>query len=162
MARAMLVGCGCCARRAGELLLEAGWAVRGTTRREEGHAAIEAAGIQAVLSDPDRVGTIVGQLGDVTVLAWLLGSATGGAEQVAAVHGPRLESTLEKVVDTPVRGFLYEASGEADPALLANGAQLVREAGERWRIPVEIVATDRGLPEQWAADIVAATQRLIS
>ena len=51
------------------------------------------------------------QIEDVALIFWLLGSATGEPAAVAALHGPRLERLLEEIVDTPVRGFVYEAAG---------------------------------------------------
>ena len=115
MARALIVGCGCRGRLLGAELLERGWAVRGTSRTEAGLAEIAAAGIEPALADPERPGTVLDLVGDVAVVAWLLGSAAGEAEAVAAVHGPRLERLLERLVDTPVRGFLYEAAGTVEP-----------------------------------------------
>ena len=44
----------------------------------------------------------------VALIYWLLGNAEGTTEQLAALHGPRLERLLEEIVDTPVRGFVYE------------------------------------------------------
>ena len=44
------------------------------------------------------------------------------------MHGPRLSSLMEHLVDTPVRGLVYEAAGTADGALLSDGADIVREA----------------------------------
>jgi len=113
--------------------------VRGTTRGEQRLAAIEAAGIEAALADPDQPGTLLELVGDVAAVHWLLGSASGEAENLAAIHGSRLERFLERLVETPVRRFVYEAHGSVDPELLAAGAELVRAAGERWSIPVEIV-----------------------
>ena len=75
MARALIVGCGCRGRELGERLLAEGWAVRGTSRREDGLEAIEAAGIEPALADPDRPGTILELVSDVAVLVLLLGSA---------------------------------------------------------------------------------------
>ncbi len=118
--------------------------MRGTSRDEQGLAAIEAAGIEAALADPDRPDTLLELVADVTVVHWLLGSATGEPEAVAAIHGPRLERFLEHLVETPVRRFVYEASGSVDPAILERGAALVRSASERWRIPVEIVDDPAG------------------
>ena len=139
MARALIVGCGCRGRELGRRLLEEGWAVRGTSRHEEGLAAIEAAGIEAALADPMRPATVLDLVGDVTTVHWLLGSASGAPEDVAAIHGPRLERLLEHLVETPVRRFVYEAAGAADPVVLESGAAAVRAAGERWRIPVEVL-----------------------
>ncbi len=129
----------------GESLLAEGWAVRGTSRSEEGLAPIEAAGIEAALADPDRPGTLLELVGDVAVVFLLLGSAEGDPETLAAIHGPRLERLLEHLVDTPVRGVAYEARGSVDPALLEAGAEIVRTASRTWRIPVEILG-DEGLP----------------
>ena len=114
--------------------------MRGTSRGEEGLAAIEAAGIEPALADPEQPGTLLELVADVAVVYWPLGSATGTAENLEAVHGPRLERFLEHLVETPVRRFVYEAVGSVDPAILERGAAVVRTASETWRIPVEIVA----------------------
>ncbi len=138
MARALIVGCGCRGRELGVALLEQGWAVRGTSRREEGLAAIEAAGIEAALADPERPATLLELVDDVAVVHWILGSASGDAENVAAIHGPRLERLLEHLVETPVRRFVYEAFGSVDAAVLEQGATLVERASRTWHIPAEI------------------------
>lgn len=139
MARALIVGCGCRGRELGRRLLDEGWAVRGTSRREEGLAAIEAAGIEPAHADPERPATVLELVADVAVVYWLLGSAIGPPADVAAIHGPRLERLLEHLVETPVRRFVYEGAGTVDAAILGGGAAAVRAAGERWRIPVEVV-----------------------
>jgi uncharacterized protein YbjT (DUF2867 family) len=141
VARALIVGCGCRGRLLGEQLLKQGWAVRGTSRREEGLASIEAAGIEPALADPVRPGTIVELIGDVAAVVWLLGSARGDAEDVAAIHGNQLERVLERLVETPVRGFVYETGGSVQSTFLQQGEGIVREAGERWRIPVAMPKT---------------------
>ena len=48
-------------------------------------------------------------LAGVTVVAWLLGSADG--DGAAELHAGRLRMLCEKLVDTPVRGLLYEGAG---------------------------------------------------
>jgi uncharacterized protein YbjT (DUF2867 family) len=138
----LIVGCGCRGRLLGERLLDEGWAVRGTSRAEEGLAPIEAAGIEPALADPERPGTVLELVGDVTVVYWLLGSAEGDEEAVAAIHGPKLESLLARLVDTPVRRFVYEATGSVDPGYLARGEEIVRAAARAWRIPIEIARAD--------------------
>ena len=140
MARALIVGCGCRGRELGGQLLAEGWAVRGTSRREEGLGEIEAAGIEAALADPEQPGTVLELVGDVAAVYWLLGSATGSPGNLEAIHGARLERLLERLVETPVRRFVYEASGSVEEVLLARGAEIVRAAGERWRIPVTVMA----------------------
>lgn len=135
MARALIVGCGCRGRFVGRQLIAEGWEVRGTSRREEGLAAIEEAGIEAVLADPERPGTILDLIDDVAVLLLLLGSASGTEEELAAIHGPRLERLMEHLVETPVRGVVYEGTGK--------GSEVVRAAGRTWRIPVEVLTEER-------------------
>jgi uncharacterized protein YbjT (DUF2867 family) len=153
VARALIVGCGCHGRELGQRLLAAGWAVRGTSRREQGLVAIEAAGIEPALADLDRVGTVLELVGDVAIVYLLLGSARGEADALAAIHGPRLERLMEKLVDTPVRGVVYEAAGSVEPGRLAGGAEIVRAASRTWRIPVEIAERERnGLPT-WSRDM---------
>lgn len=144
MARALIVGCGCRGRELGAALLDQGWAVRGTSRRQEGMAAIEAAGIEPALADPERPATLLELVDDVAVVYWMLGSASGDPEDVAAIHGPRLERLLEHLVETPVRRFVYEAFGSVDPKILAGGVALVERAAATWRIPVEIVREPTG------------------
>ena len=162
MARALIIGCGCRGRELGGRLLDAGWAVRGTSRREGGLAAIEAAGIEAALADPDRVGTVLELVGDVAVVFHLLGSAKGEPEALAEIHGPRLERLLEKVVDTPVRGVVYEAVGSVDAAVLAGGAELVATASRTWRIPAEVVRDEPDDPGGWSQGMVDLALGLLS
>jgi nucleoside-diphosphate-sugar epimerase len=160
VARALIVGCGCRGRALGARLRGAGWEVRGTTRDPANADEILAAGLEAVLADPDRVGTVLEHVGDITLLFWLLGSAAGEPELVTAVHGPRLERMLEEVVDTPVRGVVYESSGSVAPVLLDGGAAIVRAASDRWRIPLEIVDADPVDWEGWLEAMLDATERL--
>jgi uncharacterized protein YbjT (DUF2867 family) len=156
----MIVGCGCRGRLLGAELLERGWAVRGTSRSEAGLAQIAGAGIEPALADPDRPGTVLELVGDVAVVAWALGSAAGDEEAIAAIHGPRLERLLERLVDTPLRGFLYEAAGTVEPRVLEGGSEIVGAASRTWRIPVEIVTADRADPQGWAGEMAAAAARL--
>jgi len=148
VARALIVGCGCRGRELGRGLLEGGWAVRGTTRREEALATIEAAGIEPALATPELPGSVLELVADVDVVYWLLGSAAGDRANLEAIHGSRLERLLEHLVETPVRRFVYEAFGSVDPKILANGAALVEKAGRTWRIPVEVLQS----PESQRAD----------
>ena len=91
VARVLIVGCGCRGRALGAR------AARRRARRARDHArprraaAIEAAGAEPWVGDPDRlVGSLTRALDGVTVVCWLLGSARGDADGVAALHGPRL------------------------------------------------------------------------
>lgn len=150
MARALIVGCGCRGRGLGTELIAHGWQLRGSSRSAAGGKLIESAGIEAAEADPDHPGTVLDLVGDVTVVVWLLGSATGSRELIEAIHGSRLERLLEKLVDTPVRGFAYEATGSVAPELLAQGRKLVAGAGARWRIPVGFLEDPPG--DAWAGD----------
>jgi hypothetical protein len=162
MARALIVGCGCRGRGLGQKLIGEGWAVRGTSRREEGLAEIEAAGIDPALADPERPGTLLDLVSDVAVVLWLLGSARGEDGALEAIHGPRLERTLERLVDTPVRGFVYEAAGTAPGRLLERGEEAVRRASRTWRIPSAVVDADPADPSGWSGAMLDATLRLAS
>jgi nucleoside-diphosphate-sugar epimerase len=161
LARALIVGCGCRGRELGSALLEQGWQVRGSTRDDASTAAIEATGIEAAVADPLLVGTVLDLIEGVAIVYWLMGSASGAPEDVAAVNGARLKSLFEKLVDTPVRGVVLEAAGAADPAHLAEGARIGREASERWRIPVEVVPADPGEPRKWRQEMLAAGERAL-
>ena len=161
MARALIVGCGCRGRELGRELVAANWAVRGTTRRSDSAEAIEASGIEAVVADPDRALTVLEQIDGVTLILWLLGSARGGAGLLEALHGPRLDRVLEEIVDTPVRGFVYEAAGSVEPRLRERGCAIVAAAGERWRIPFELVDADPADAAVWRAEMLAAIGRLV-
>jgi nucleoside-diphosphate-sugar epimerase len=143
VARALIVGCGCRGRELGRELRDGGWEVRGTSRDEAALDVIEEAGLEPAAADPDRPGTILELCGDVAVVVWLLGSAAGAPELVAAIHGPRLERLLEKLVDTPVRGFVYESGGSVAPVLLRDGREIVGRAATRWRIPVGFIEEGR-------------------
>jgi nucleoside-diphosphate-sugar epimerase len=159
MARALIVGCGCRGRKLGAALLERGWRVRGTTRDPKQAAGIEAVRIEPAIADPDRVGSILELISDVTLIYWLLGSARGQPYAVAQLHGPRLERILEDIVDTPVRGFVYEAAGTVPAESLQTGAGIARAASTRWRIPVAIAeATPDELPAWRARMLGYATE----
>lgn len=159
MARVLIVGCGCRGRALARALGGDGHMVRGTTRSAASLAEIEAAGAEGVAADPDRLGTLLPAIDGVSVCCWLLGTAERGA---AHLHGPRLASLLEKLVDTPVRGFVYEAAGSVEPSLLAEGAAAVRRASATWRMPVEVVRADPADHDAWLAAMRAAVSRVLS
>jgi hypothetical protein len=160
VARALIVGCGCRGRELGRSLVDAGWRVRGTTRDLANAESIVQAGLEPAIADPDRAASILDQMGDVAVVFWLLGSALAEPEVLAAIHGPRLERVLEKLVDSPVRGFVYEAAGTVQRRRLRRGARLVRRAAERWRIPVELVDVDPSDWRAWTEAMLGAAGRL--
>jgi hypothetical protein len=159
VARVLIVGCGCRGRGLARELAAAGHAVRGTTRDARAVREIEAAGAEAVVADPDRLGTVMTQLHGVTVVAWLLGNVAPGA--APELHGSRLPTLLERLVDTPVRGVVYEAAGSVAQPVLEAGAAAVREASATWSIPAEVVAADPSDHDAWLAAMTAAVNRLL-
>jgi nucleoside-diphosphate-sugar epimerase len=162
VARALIVGCGCRGRHLGRRLTDAGWPVRGTTRDPGNAEDIVSARLEAAVADPDRVASILDHAGDVTLVFWLLGSARGDPQAIAALHGPRLERLMEELVDTPVRGFVYEGAGAVARDQLEHGAEIVHVAANRWRIPVEVVTEDPDDWEAWTQAMLAVAERLVS
>jgi threonine dehydrogenase-like Zn-dependent dehydrogenase len=162
VARVLIVGCGCRGQALARALRAQGHAVRGTTRSEARRADIEAAGAEVWIGDPDRIGTISYALDGVTILCWLMGSAQGSREALAALHGSRLRMLLERTIDTTVRGLLYEAAGSVDAALLADGAETVRSACERSEIPHALLAADPADHGAWLAAALGAIDELLA
>ena len=117
---------------------------------------IEAAGAEAVLGDPDVVATLARSFEHVGVACVLLGSAAGTPAQLAALHGTRLEMLLTRMLDTTVRGVVYEAAGSVDRDVLAGGAALVESRCEDSRIPYALLRADPADREAWARAAVAA------
>jgi hypothetical protein len=162
MARALLVGCGCRARGLGVQLRDEGWQVRGTTRDPGRAAEIEAAGIEPAVAEPDRVGTVLDHVADVTVVGWLLASAAGEPDSVRALHGPRLERLCEELVDTPVRGIVYEEAGPVPAEVLETGRGVLEAASERWRIPFEAIEHDPADHDGWTRAASRAFAKLVA
>jgi uncharacterized protein YbjT (DUF2867 family) len=148
--RALIVGCGCRGQALAAALVERGLAVRGTTRSPRRRADIEAAGAEPVVADPDRLGELLDAFEGVALVYWLMGDVAA-----PPLHGARLERLLEELVDTPVRGFVYEAAGRAPTELLATGAELVRHAEGTWSIPVHIVEADPADTAAWLGAMAA-------
>jgi len=142
-------------------LRERGHAVRGTTRSPERAEAIAAAGAEPFVGDPDRVSTLVPALAQVGVVCLLLGSATGTDEQLAALHSTRLDMLLEKMLDTTVRGVVYESLGTVDERLLAVGCQRVRHACERSLVPYVMLDASPDDAGHWTDAAVVAVERAL-
>jgi hypothetical protein len=151
----LIVAGGCRGRRLAGGLVGEGHAVRVTTRTESGRAAIEAAGAECWIGTPERLGTLRAALESVTIVCWLLGTATGPEDQIRALHASRLEFFLGQVIDTTVRGFVYEAAGVPGGAVpmdvLAGGERVVQRVAVRNEIPIGFLRADPGDVEAWLA-----------
>lgn len=182
VARVMIVGGGCRGRRLASELANEGHAVRITTRTEVGRAAIEAAGAECWVGTPDRLATLRGALDAVTIVCWMLATASGTARELSELHGRRLELFLTQAIDTTVRGFVYEARGGAPSAptvpgatggvpahgpervsddVLAAGGRIVRAITSRSAIPAVFVTANPEEVEGWLEDARAAVCGLL-
>jgi len=159
--RVLLVGGGCRGLELARGLVADRHAVRVVTRHEVNRAQIEAAGAECWIGDPDVVGTLRYALESVTILVWALGTATGSDEQIAALHGSRLEMMLSRVIDSTVRGVVYEAAGTAGGAAFAAGAAQLRRTCELNEIPHAIVDADPAPARDWALTTRAALDGLL-
>jgi hypothetical protein len=89
----------------------------------------------------------------VTVVCWLMGTA-----DEPALHAERLESMLEHIVDTPVRGLVYETGGVSREA----GSAACERVALTYNMPVEVVDADPSQHDEWTAATVAAVQRVLT
>ena len=157
MARVLIVGCGCRGQVLAGELRAAGHAVRGTTRDAGRFPAIEAAGAEPYLGDPDRIATLMEALTGVTIVCWLMGTAEGAPE----LHDGRLRMLWEKLVDTPVRGVVYEAAGPLDPDVYARGRSVAAAAHATWMIPLRVLEADPADHPGWREGAVEAVSSLL-
>jgi len=161
VARMLIVAGGCRGRQLAAAMVGEGHAVRASTRTEAGRAAIEATGAECWIGTPDRLATLRGSLDGVTVACWLLGSCTGAADELRALHTTRLQLFLTQAIDTTVRGFVYEQRGTAPAQLLAEGARTVRSLAQRNAIPAAFLTADPSDAPRWLADARAAIDALL-
>jgi uncharacterized protein YbjT (DUF2867 family) len=160
VARILIVAGGCRGRRLAAELVREGHVVRITTRSEASRPAIEACGAECWIGAPDRLATLARALENVTVLCWLLGSASGARAQMRALHTFRLESFLARAIDTTVRGFVYEAPGRVSPEILETGERIVRTIAARNAVPVALLRplADSGA---WLAQAMGAVDSVL-
>jgi hypothetical protein len=161
VARILIVGGGCRGRRLAATLTDERHAVRITTRTEDGRAAIEASGAECWIGTPDRLATLRAALEGVTILCWLLASATGPEQQLRALHASRLEFFATQAIDTTVRGFIYEACGTMRAEVLRGGVEIVRSVAERNAIPLALLTADPIDEGAWQEQAGAAVDALL-
>jgi uncharacterized protein YbjT (DUF2867 family) len=149
VARVLIVPCGCRGRALAAALVQEGHAVRGTTRDPARAEAIAAAGAEPFVGDPDRIATLMEALRGVTVVCWLMGTVP-----VPELHAGRLRMLWEKLVDTPVRGVVYEGA-------LPEGEAVAQTAAQTWQIPLEVLTADPADHAGWLAAATGAVARLL-
>jgi hypothetical protein len=147
--RALLIGGGRPGLALTRRLADDGHAVRFVTRNDAFVPEIEAAGGEAYLGDPDRIGTLRYALDNVTVLLWLLGRAPEGD-----LHGSRLTMMMERTIDTTVRGVVYEGTD-------AGAAEVQRMASYN-EIPHAILDVPRDDEEAWVDAVLAAVDGVLA
>ena len=157
MARFLIVGCGCRGQALARELIASGHVVRGTTRDPSKLDAIEAAGAEGVVADPYKLATVMPLLDGASAVCWLMGTADGSRDSVEAVHGTRLESMLELIVDTHARGFVYETGGVAREL----GLHAARCAKEVYEMPIEVLDSDPREHAAWLRDARAAALKVV-
>jgi hypothetical protein len=139
--------------------MAAGHPVRGTTRDAARVPELEAAGIEPAVGDPYRLATLLPHIANTSAMVWLMASAVG--DDVEALHRTRLQTTLERLVDSPVRGMVYEAAGTLPAALLREGSAEVRKAALTWQMPNVIVEQEPGDHDAWVAAMIAAVEAVL-
>jgi nucleoside-diphosphate-sugar epimerase len=162
VARCLIIGCGCRGLALTRELCARGHAVRGTTRDVSRVDQIAAAGAEPFVGDPDRIATLARALDHVGVACLLLGSAVGGREELAALHGTRLDMFLERMLDTTVRGVVYECAGSVGEELLSAGAERIRRGCERSLIPYVLLDTDPRIHDAWLGAAVAGVETVLA
>ena len=126
----------------------------GHALRERGYA------IRAIDTDPPLPGRVLDALEDVSVVCWLMALGEGLHPEVNAA---KLEAVLLKVVDTGVRGFVFERPMDGN-----TPNPYVEHARATWHIPIaEIHAGgvppaddgeggDQAAQDGWIAAVTAA------
>lgn len=157
MARVLIVGDSNRALLLAQQLHDRGHPTRIVTTDPSRRDAIEAAGSECWVGDPNRLGTITSALDFVTIACWLLGD-----EDAEELHQARLEAFLGKAIDSTMRGFVYEACGAAPESVLKRGAQVASTIAERNEIPLRVLSVDPGDLDAWRFAAFEAVERLIS
>src|SRR3954471_9852132 len=147
-----MVGGGCRGLELARDLVAEGHAVRAVTRRPEARSAIEAAGAECWIGDPDVIGTLRYALDNVTLLLWALGTV-----HEAPLHGSRFAMMLEKTVDTTVRGVIYETGATRE-----QGLAELEKARALNEIRFELLEADPADAEAWSAAAQARIAALLA
>lgn len=103
--------------------------------------------VREVEGEPLLPGHVVDALENVAVVCWLMGRGDGPGAPGPEVNGEQLETVLLKVVDTGVRGFVFER-----PDGQSNAH--VEHARVTWHIPIEEL--DAGDGDSWVMAVCDA------
>ncbi|HWI22598.1 MAG TPA: hypothetical protein VNT22_08290 [Baekduia sp.] len=134
------------------VLISEGHAVRAAV--DESHrAAVEAAGCECWVGDPDRIGSLRYALENVTVLLWMLGDVDR-----AELHGPRLQMMMERTIDTTVRGVTYETFGPHGD----EGREVVVRMATKNEIPFVLIDRDPEDVDAWLAAVLSGIEQITS
>jgi hypothetical protein len=109
----------------------------------------------------DRIASLRYALEGVTIACWLLGTARGGEDELAALHGSRLAFFCTQAIDTTVRGLIYEAAGCVDRAILDAGADLLIAKAAYSEIPLRVIDSDPADSALWVAQARTAIAELL-
>ncbi len=120
-------------------VLVVGGAARAAELAGSGHVVDGDEGV-----DPARLVTLTPRLEGVSVVCWLFGEDDRGA-----LHGDTLAALLEYLVDTPVRGVVYERSA-AHP----GAEEIVARAEETFRIRCVVLSPGE--------DLAGAVERVLA
>ncbi|HTY97127.1 MAG TPA: hypothetical protein VMB91_08815 [Solirubrobacteraceae bacterium] len=162
MARILVVGGGCRGRELAAWLTGRGHAVRITSRSPGARAEIERVGAECWRGTPERLATLRGALDGVTVACWLLAGASGAPGELEELHTVRLEFFLTQMIDTTVRGFVYEARGTTGAAAaLAEGERIARRMCDRNAIPLAVLDRPAADGDPWQQQARAAIEQLL-
>jgi len=141
----LIIGCGYLGRRLGAELLRAGYRVRGMTRSEEHAGAIAAAGIEPVIADVTRPGTLPPALAEVGIVYQMLGGMRGTPEELRRVHVEGTRNVL-KALPPSVGRYVYVSStavyGQTDGGWV-NEAAPTEPSSNLGRLRVEAEALVR-------------------
>ncbi|HEY1456991.1 MAG TPA: hypothetical protein VGF15_00605 [Solirubrobacteraceae bacterium] len=161
MARVLIVAGGGRGLHLTERLIAEGHAVRVTTRSEQRRHVIQAAGAECWIGTPDRLATLRQALENVTVTCWLLANATGTEDQIADLHTSRLEFFLGQIIDSTVRGFIYEMpSSSLASDLGARGSEIAHRLTSRNSIPLRVIGADL-CEQEWLEQAHAAVTSVL-
>jgi NAD(P)-dependent dehydrogenase (short-subunit alcohol dehydrogenase family) len=162
VARILIVGGGCRGRRLARELAASGHAVRITTRSEARRAEIEGAGAECWIGTPARLSTLRGALDGATLACWMLARPSGPPDELRALHGRLLEGFVRQLIDTTVRGLVYDASPPApERRLLESGTEIVESLAAFNAIPAKVLAPARDDDESWIASASSAVEELL-